>query len=521
MCADELHFETSETQQRPLIDAEAVPCFRAVCRTFQAVAHARAGEQVSPASLIRSGPSVATWAWTRPAFRDTAGRDTALACAVLGYLDMLECVLDHSDDVKAYDRELWTLAGDAGQAHVLQWLLSWAARLSLGSAARLDLSDISIGDEDIPHLASALCTDTTLASLSLGFNRITDRGGIHLASALATNATLTDLNVLDNRFTVEGARALVAVAESKPDQIKSLCGITADVTVADFSGDNLGAAGAVLLALDLCVNATVIEPNLCETAIGDDGAQHIVEALKVNATVSELDLRSNKIGAVGAQHISEALKVNATVSQLDLCCNDIGAVGAQHIAEALKFNATVTQLDLRQNDIGDEGAEHLADALAANATITELTMLDNCFTEKGVRALVAAPESKPNQIKSLCGIAAATYVDFSNHGLDAADAVLLTFDLRVNTTFTELDLSDNSIGAVGAQHIAEALKVNMVVTQLSLHRNEIGAFGAQHIAEALKVNVTVTRLGLRRNDLADSSKDLLREAWRHASSLQL
>ncbi|KAJ1620033.1 hypothetical protein T492DRAFT_889374 [Pavlovales sp. CCMP2436] len=64
------------------------------------------------------------------------------------------------------------------------------------------------------------------------------------------------------------------------------------------------------------------------------------------------------------------------------------------------------------------------------------------------------------QIKSLCGIAAnATYADFSERRLDAADAVVLAFELHVNETVTQLLLCNNEIGAVGALHIAEALKI--------------------------------------------------------------
>mmetsp|Transcript_7893 Transcript_7893/g.18654 ORF Transcript_7893/g.18654 Transcript_7893/m.18654 type:complete len:101 (-) Transcript_7893:91-393(-) len=79
-----------------------------------------AGVQVSPESVIRSGPSVAAWAWTQPTFRAAAGRGTALLCAELGHLDLLECVLAHLNDNKVYDRNLWMCAGDAGHAHVLQ-----------------------------------------------------------------------------------------------------------------------------------------------------------------------------------------------------------------------------------------------------------------------------------------------------------------------------------------------------------------------------------------------------------------
>mmetsp|Transcript_7323 Transcript_7323/g.19062 ORF Transcript_7323/g.19062 Transcript_7323/m.19062 type:complete len:149 (-) Transcript_7323:1-447(-) len=87
-------------------------------------------------------------------------------------------------------------------------------------------------------------------------------------------------------------------------------------------------------------------------------------------------------------------------------------------------------------------------------------MLINELTEEGACALVAVAEFKPNQIKSPCGIGAdATAVDFSEQGLDAADAVLLASELRTNATMTGLNLRGNEFYCESAQHIAEALKV--------------------------------------------------------------
>ncbi|KAJ1630557.1 hypothetical protein T492DRAFT_906705, partial [Pavlovales sp. CCMP2436] len=295
----------------PLIDAETVPCFRATCRAFRAAARARADEKISPKSMIRSGPSVANWAWEQPAFRAVARYGSALLCAELGNHTLLERVLAHRNDNRRFDRDLWMRAGGAGHAHVLHWLLGRAASLSPGNATRLDLSDCKMGAKGVPHLASALRTDTTLVSMDLRCCFFSDRGATQLASALAANTKLTSLNVLNNALAEAGAHALVALAESKPNQIKSLCGIAADATVANFScGDNLDPhrldpADAVLLAFELRINATVTSLDLGgHNGIGAVGAQHIAEALKVNATVTELDLRGNEIGAVGAQHVA-------------------------------------------------------------------------------------------------------------------------------------------------------------------------------------------------------------------------
>jgi hypothetical protein len=119
--------------------------------------------------MVRSGPSVAAWAWAQPAFRAAAGDGVTLACAQLENLDLLERVLGHRNDTRAFDRELWIGAGEAGHAPVLQWLLARAARLSAGDATQLDIRHGEMRGEGALHLASALRADTTLTSLNLYF----------------------------------------------------------------------------------------------------------------------------------------------------------------------------------------------------------------------------------------------------------------------------------------------------------------------------------------------------------------
>ena len=69
-----------------------------------------------------------------------------------------------------------------------------------------------------------------------------------------------------------------------------------------------------------------------------------------------------------------------------------------------------------------------------------------------------AAAKQHGNIKTLCGIEQGrAEVSFKNRGLEASDAVLLSFDMEVNRALTSLDLDENEIGAGGAQAIAAAL----------------------------------------------------------------
>ena len=65
-------------------------------------------------------------------------------------------------------------------------------------------------------------------------------------------------------------------------------------------------------------------------------------------------------------------------------------------------------------------------------------MLGNSIGEEGAKAILEVAEGKP-QLTTLCGIKSEeTERDFSGQKLNPADAMLLAFDLRKNSTLVKL-----------------------------------------------------------------------------------
>ena len=100
-------------------------------------------------------------------------------------------------------------------------------------------------------------------------------------------------------------------------------------------------------------------------------------------------------------------------------------------------------------------------------------MLYNDLGE-GAAAVAAAAEQQGN-IKTLCGIRAdQTAADFSRLGgdydfspsLNAADAALLSFDLKFNRALTALDVRSNALGDAGKQQLRDAVKYKNITLQL-------------------------------------------------------
>jgi len=168
-----------------------------------------------------------------------------------------------------------------------------------------------------------------LTSVNLEANSIGDDGAKAIAEALKVNAVvvLKNCNLLKNRFDVKSATMLAKIATEKGIM---LSGMTRDQRLANFSGQNLQPADAILIASDLKFMAVVTTVDLRFNSIGDDGAKAIAEALKVNAVLITLNLYSNNIGDEGAIAIAEALKVNAVLTKLYLWNNNLG----DHVADA-------------------------------------------------------------------------------------------------------------------------------------------------------------------------------------------
>ena len=162
------------------------------------------------------------------------------------------------------------------------------------------------------------------------------------------------------------------------------------------------------------------------------------------------------------------------MNSLDLSSNSIVVShggGWTHASNAFRkyVHTDGRKTDNRPNGVDFEadlsGIQALAGALKVNRALTSVNLLNNDLGE-GAAAVAAAAEQQGN-VKTLCGISAdQTAADFSRKtkygqlvgpSLDAADAVLLGFDLKFNRALTSLNLEYNRIGAGGAKAIADSL----------------------------------------------------------------
>ena len=79
------------------------------------------------------------------------------------------------------------------------------------SIEHLSLKCCSLGDAFCEVIGPALSANTSLLSLDLSSNQITDEGVCHLARGLRLNRTLLSLGLAGNRVADEGVAALCKV----------------------------------------------------------------------------------------------------------------------------------------------------------------------------------------------------------------------------------------------------------------------------------------------------------------------
>ena len=119
----------------------------------------------------------------------------------------------------------------------------------------------------------------------------------------------------------------------------------------------------------------ITELDISLNNIGDDGIAHLATALQTNTTIKILNISSNHgIAVNGAKSLGRALSVNSSLVQLDISDTCIEDEGVAHIANALQTNTTMKILYVSDCGISDKGAESLARALSVNSSLEKLVI---------------------------------------------------------------------------------------------------------------------------------------------------
>jgi hypothetical protein len=138
----------------------------------------------------------------------------------------------------------------------------------------ISLWHCGLGDEDAAALADALNVNTSVTTIWLDGNLISNEGAAVLADALNVNSSVTFINLEDNQIGNEGALALA-------DALK----VNISVTLINLGGNQLGDKGATALANALKSNTSVTTTRIDGNQINESNL----------ATVRELTDRKKRL----------------------------------------------------------------------------------------------------------------------------------------------------------------------------------------------------------------------------------
>ncbi|KAF0699418.1 Aste57867_10026 [Aphanomyces stellatus] len=395
----------------------------------------------------------------------------------------------------------------------------------------LNLSSNKLHDDGCEVFCHALATRrSTLQSLALSLNGLTDAGAVAVATMLANASVLARLVLSGNHIGDYGAGALAFSIDR--------CAFMQDVRL---DSNAISSAGILVFFNILRSNPTKTYAQLCLDDNPADPSLLAQVALKRRAMVlraafpdapadGRLDLDGthvvDRVGCVIDDGLSKTamqiLRAWTHLVDVTLSGNAIGDTGAMDIGFYLALNPRLTRLSLAHNVITDDGALGLAKGLLVNCTLAHLNLTSNLLGDRGVAAIFAT--SFDNKKSAL----AAIHVH-GNRQSSEGDAVVhaivqskaLEAQLRAAPAPPVLDLSGMHLRRFGADVLCDVLATDVTCQVLNLCRNTLGDDGACSIAALLRTNVTLTKVDLSCNGIGDAGAAAIADVLRVNSTLTM
>jgi Ran GTPase-activating protein (RanGAP) involved in mRNA processing and transport len=361
----------------------------------------------------------------------------------------------------------------------------------------VDLSGLGMDADDAIVLASELPDKRALTSLNLASNSLVSKsewikkanvkvgkildgnpvvevhsnathikvlqiGGMRaIANAIRDMRALSSANLLRNSIPVEQAQELVKTMRAKKN-LTTLCGLSGEETELDFSGQDLGAGDAVLIANDISDMVGLVHPVQVGTAIE---AQYRGWASWCKGQVVELGQECYTVKYTdGTRETNVPFYLTRLVERTKGALRKFGirnsslcAAGANALAEGIRGNPVMTELNLAGSKMGKESGKWNAEAdmsgiialagiIPGMRAISSVNLLKNNIGIDQAKNLVSILKEHPT-LKTICGIKGnATALDMSGKMDGAGDAIMLVAEIVGNGALTALNLAGNSLG---------------------------------------------------------------------------
>jgi uncharacterized protein (DUF924 family)/Ran GTPase-activating protein (RanGAP) involved in mRNA processing and transport len=231
--------------------------------------------------------------------------------------------------------------------------------------------------EGISHITEALKENIHCTSLWLKRNPLGPLSMPHIASMLKINKTIAVLDLVNCGILDEGLSILLNafMGENKNTSLKVLWLDTNGITYKSAS----------LIAQFIATDCVLEDFSLSCNRLCDIGIKEIAPAISTNSVLQRISFASNRIGSEGAKALCDALNKHTSINFLNLgflkstvavgeSANFLSDLGSKYIAEMLMTNKSIRHLDLLHNSISQLGVNHIIEALKVNNTLVKLQL---------------------------------------------------------------------------------------------------------------------------------------------------
>ena len=331
----------------------------------------------------------------------------------------------------------------------------------------LNLSACNCQEDTLILIVDSLARITSLVSLDVSYNCITENAAHIMATALRKNSGLKQLNFC---ACFEDNAALIIFNAISQHKAITYLNINLNVFNSDLAD----------LIVSTLMNKTKVEHlDFGQCDLQESEFMQLLNGLENATTLQYLNLEGNKISEDLVPKITSLICQNRSLKYINLCNCNIPMVKVQNIFHAIGKLHSVETLKLSGNQISNWACTHLKDALSKNIKIRCVDCSGCQIRGKGTCALLMSFNS------STCLESLNLQSCFLN---DHSASMLLPTIIINNKSLKYLNLTNCKLPEKGLTAIAKALQETTAIKHLLLSSNDVSNAVSQEIALAVNKN---------------------------------
>ena len=221
------------------------------------------------------------------------------------------------------------------------------------------------------------------------------------------------------------------------------------------------------------------ELDLSFNNIGNAGAKVMALAIHQISSLESLNLTHCQITAPGAIPIFQTLAKNSRLRQLILDKNFLEGKRLRILKEFMGSNSGLTLLSLNLCRLCEEGASYLARGLGFNRNLKTLLLSGNAMKDLGLAAISDAVSKSSLPL---------VHLDVSNNIITDESAIPFAHAMTSNRYLEMVNMKGNQIGPEGGNALREAIGDHDSLVKFNLESNAVAVRDVEEIERHLRRN---------------------------------